>query len=111
MSAYFRCLFVVLVCICVYASVCSIFVCGHDRKAFCVVVLNCHEVFTRLPTRAPVAFCCYVSMGSNCSLRGADKPNEQGLFLSALLNTLIKHIPLELFKKLKATFGIIAPMK
>lgn len=111
MSADLSCPFVVLVCVCVSVSVCSILACGHERKAFCVVGLNRHEVFTRLPTRAPVAFCCYVSMGSNWSLRGADKPNEQGLFLSALLNTLIKPIPLEPFKKLKATFGVIAPMK
>lgn len=94
-------LFVVLSSMCVWTCVCYIFVCGHERKAFRVVGLNCHGVFTRLPTCAPVAFCCYVSMGSNWSLRGADKPNEQGPLLSVLLNALIKIFHLSYLKNLK----------
>lgn len=47
--------------------------------------LQYYDVFTSLPACAPVARCCYVSRGPNCSLRGTDKQIEQSPFLLALV--------------------------
>ena len=54
------------------------------EEGLCVACLHYDDVFTRLPACAPVARCCYVSKGQNCSLRGTDKLIEQAPFSSSL---------------------------
>lgn len=71
-----------------------VFVCGlgHGRKAFCVACLFYYDVFTWLRACVPVAWCCYVSKGPNCSLRGTDKQIEQATFLFTTCRVVLFHL-------------------
>lgn len=60
-------------CICGNSHTPSVCGPGHGRKGFCIACLFYYDMFTRLHACAPVAWCCCVSKGPNCSLRGTDK--------------------------------------
>lgn len=100
LSVDFGCLFIVLssVYMEITASCLCVWPWFWEEGPLCgLLILRWYVYSTRC--LCPSVWCCYVSMGLNCSLRGTDKRIEQASYLLTLVVCTDKNILNDLFKK------------